>query len=118
MNIRYVFLLLAVAFAITASAQDVPKDYKKLLTDGKVWHCIERYWNRDFIDRNYSDSVCGDTLVYGLVCKRIRRVYADEPTKEIFYAMYEERKKVYGINVFAMGEPRHFYSILDLELVI
>ena len=99
-NMRHIFLLLAVAFASTASAQDVPKDYKKMLTDGKVWHCIDEYkYFEGTNDRNlkYTDSICGDTLINGVVGKRIHRVYEDDLIEESFYAMHEKDKKVYLI---------------------
>ena len=99
---RYVFLLLAVTFAFTASAQDVPKDYKKLLTDGKEWKCMQ-VWRKigedGFLTKAYkgfTETVIGDTVTEnGRTWKKLCRVYDDKPDEKIYHLMYEEGTIIY-----------------------
>ena len=104
---RYIFLFLVVfSLEIPTNAQKVADSYKNMLTDGKVWHCIDEYkYFEGTNHRNlkYTDSICGDTLINGVVGKRIHRVYEDNLIEESFYAMYEKDKKVYLLEGFDNG---------------
>ena len=99
---RHVFLLLAATFAVTASAQDVPKDYKKLLTDGKEWKCMQ-VWRKigedGFLTKAYkgfNETVIGDTVTEnGRTWKKLCRVYDDKPDEKIYHLLYEEGTIIY-----------------------
>ena len=108
---KRIFLILACIFALCAYAQD---GYRKMLTDGKVWNNEDIYLNyMTGVEYRcgFSDSVCGDTLIDNLVCKKLRCVYKDSipintgfgdprfdpPPAPYNYVMYEEGTKVYYV---------------------
>lgn len=67
------------------------------LTDGKVWNYVQKMYEHDDFERAYSVTVSGDTIVNGLLCKKLVKVYQDTPNARIVYARFEKDSKVYGV---------------------
>lgn len=91
---RTIFILLAIFSSVCGYAQE---EYKKMLTDGKVWYCKEARATRpnEEIYHVYTITVVGDTVVNGLLCKRLRYNNITENTVG-YSAAYEEGKRVYA----------------------
>lgn len=96
---KLLFLILLSATAVSSKAQD--GGYKPMLTDGKMW--VFNHENIIHGDRIYTETVCGDTVVNGLTCKKIHFKYI-EPyygyISESYYALYEDvdSGRVYEVN--------------------
>ena len=80
-----------------ANAQD---NYKKLLTNGKVWKCqlVSDYVSA-VVYKPYTVSVEGDTIVDGRKCWKISSVYDDSGQPAYYWTdlvAYEENGKVYA----------------------
>ena len=96
---KLLFLILLSATAVSSKAQD--GGYKPMLTDGKMW--VFNHENIIYGDRIYTETVCGDTVVNGLTCKKIHHKYIEPYYKNIseyYYALYEDvdNGKVYEVN--------------------
>ena len=67
------------------------------LSDGKVWNYVQKMYEHDDFERAYSVTVSGDTIVNGLLCKKLVKVYQDTPNAQIVYVRFEKDSKVYGV---------------------
>ncbi len=96
---KLLFLILLSITAVYSKAHD--GGYKPMLTDGKMW--VFNHENIIHGDRIYTETVCGDTVVNGLTCKKIHFKYI-EPyysyISECYYALYEDvdNGKIYEVN--------------------
>jgi len=66
--------------AIIAAASINTLAAQELLTDGKVWNCVQRMYNDQTgeYDRPFTITVVGDTIVGGTKCKRLEQVWHDD----------------------------------------
>lgn len=111
---RHLLIVIAAFACMMSSAQD----YQPMLKEGKTWVTGEHFFNIDYSE-NFSYTVCGDTLIDGRTCKKVRREKLTEiptpcgmatkdrdvamndtymETYEGDIAMYEEDRKVYFYN--------------------
>lgn len=83
--------------ALFAAATVMPSEAQSLLTDGKVWNCIQRMYNDQAgdYDRPFTITVCGDTTVCGTVCRRMAEVWQDVPQAVTYFAALEKDGRVY-----------------------
>lgn len=93
---RLLSFFIAALIYTSLSAQE----YKPLLIDGRVWKLVSPGGGEITKDLCYEDSVCGDTVVDGRVCKRIHSVCttpeeADPLQTDYYYAAFEENRMVY-----------------------
>ncbi len=87
-------ILLVIAGIFQTKAQS-------LLTDGKVWHCLDfeasSYdFNRD-IYGTYTIRVVGDTIVGGIKCKQLEKVWREDPSTASRFAALEKDSRLYGV---------------------
>lgn len=68
---KNIVLLITILFGCQIHAQN----YLPMLTNGKVWHCVEH--DDEITEYRYTISICGDTLVNGRACKIMRYEYKD-----------------------------------------
>jgi|GEM_PF-1467178 len=89
-NVIMIFFCFCFSYA---NAQD---SSTALLTDGKVWHCVDAWLEEGSkIERNFSITVCGDTTVENRHCKKLCMVYEDSPLEKKYFPMYEEGTRIY-----------------------
>lgn len=91
---RTIILLFSLFAFFHVNAQD---NTKALLTDGKVWHCVDKWLDKDMnvIERRFSVTVCGDISAEGRTCKELCMVYEDSPLEKNYFLMYEDGTKIY-----------------------
>ncbi len=87
-------ILLVIAGIFQTKAQS-------LLTDGKVWHWLDfeasSYdFNRD-IYGTYTIRVVGDTIVGGIKCKQLEKVWREDPSTASRFAALEKDSRLYGV---------------------
>ena len=105
---RILSLILLIA-GISATAGS----YKPMLTDGKEWKC--RDVNAMTGNRDFTITVCGDSIVDGLTCKKLLYKYdeAGGPADR-YKAAYEEDGKVYLCD--ETGKREKFMLLMDFNL--
>lgn len=71
----------AIITAIIAAASINSSAAQELLTDGKVWNCVQRMYNDQTgeYDRPYTITVVGDNVIGDVRCKRLEQVWREWP---------------------------------------
>lgn len=109
MNAKLFLITLLIA------AHSIPAASQSLLVEAKSWHCIERMYYSDepsVTDRPYTITVCGDTIVGETVCRKLSKVYHNEPEKPTYFAALEQDNCIYIVNADTQG------AILDFNLSV
>ena len=85
--------------AIIAAASINTLAAQELLTDGKVWNCVQRMYNDQTgeYDRPFTITVVGDTIVGGTKCKRLEQVWHDDTGTLFHFAALERDSRVYHV---------------------
>lgn len=120
---RFLLLVSSMLAGIVAYAQN--HEYKPILKDGRVWKtvmpsdCKRDPLGNEFPDMHFTYSVCGDTIVYGRVCKKISFHCETEPpkdfpvsTKDETIAAYERDGKLYA----SPGKDTDGILMIDMTL--
>lgn len=107
MKRNYLYTLIFASIALTSNSQTIDK----LLTDGKSWEVVYTNANPMTPWEKYKPctvTVCGDTIVDNLSCKKICTTIKGE---DVYEAAYEENGKIYGFD-----ENEEPYLMLDFNL--
>ena len=67
------------------------------LSDSKVWNCAQKMYGNDDVERIYTVTIKGDTIVNDQKCKRLVKVYQDTPNEQTVFAVFEKDSKVYRV---------------------
>lgn len=104
----------AIITAIIAAASIYSSAAQELLTDGKVWNCVQRMYNDQTgeYDRPFTITVVGDTIVGDVKCKRLVQSWNDDTATLFHFAALERDSRVYLI---IDGEQREFLNF-DLSI--
>ena len=99
----------AIITAIIAAASISSSAAQDLLTDGKVWNCVQRMYNDQTgeYDRPYTIAVVGDTIIGDVKCKRLEKVWNDDTATLFHFAALERDSRVYLV---IDGEQREFLN--------
>ena len=83
--------------AIIAAASISSSTAQELLTDGKVWNCVQRMYNDQTgeYDRPYTITVVGDTIIGDSKCKRLTQVWGDDTATMFHFAALERDSRLY-----------------------
>lgn len=103
------------SIALLAAVSIIPTEAQTLLEDGKTWHMVERMYYSDDLqetDRPYTITVCGDTAVGEVQCKRLAKTYQDGLEQSTFFAALEQDGRLYIVN-----EDSH-RAIFDINLSV
>ena len=70
---------------------------QELLTDGKVWNCVQRMYNDQTgeYDRPFTITVVGYTIVGEVKCKRLEQFWNDDTATLTHFAALESDARVY-----------------------
>lgn len=87
----------AIITAIIAAASISSSTAQELLTDGKVWNCVQRMYNDQTgeYDRPYTITVVGDTIIGDSKCKRLTQVWGDDTATMFHFAALERDSRLY-----------------------
>ena len=106
---RHALSLFLLFVGISAMADS----YKPMLTNGKEWKC--RDVNVMMGNHDFTVTVCGDSIVDGLVCKKLLYKYEEgSGYADRYEAAYEENGKVYLCD--EMGKREKFILLLDFTI--
>ena len=113
--------LLLIAFALLCISTVGAKEYKPMLTDGKLWKWVEE----NIMQGNhiYSIAVYGDTIVRGQTCKRIYFRPEDFNPSDVSslsgdcLAAYEEDGCVYVDDILFQNQGK-FVKMLDFNMQV
>lgn len=99
--------IIAVASINTLAAQE-------LLTDGKVWNCVQRMYNDQTgeYDRPFTITVVGDTIVGDVKCKRLEQFWNDDTATLSHFAALERDARVYLV----IDEEQREFLNFDLSV--
>ena len=86
-----VFLFLSIALFAILPCQS------QTLSDGRVWNFVQRMYEHDNIEKAYTVSVSGDTIANGQQCKKLVKVYQEDPDHPTTFAAFEKDAKIYGV---------------------
>ena len=104
--------------AIIAAASINTLAAQELLTDGKVWNCVQRMYNDQTgeYDRPFTITVVGDTIVGGTKCKRLEQVWHDDTGTLFHFAALERDSRVYHVTDDCENEFLNFnLSVGDID---
>ena len=104
--------------AIIAAASINTLAAQELLTDGKVWNCVQRMYNDQTgeYDRPFTITVVGDTIVGGTKCKRLEQVWHDDTGTLFHFAVLERDSRVYHVTDNCEDEFLNFnLSVGDID---
>jgi len=104
--------------AIIAAASINMLAAQELLTDGKVWNCVQRMYNDQTgeYDRPFTITVVGDTIVGGTKCKRLEQVRHDDTGTLFHFAALERDSRVYHVTDDCENEFLNFnLSVGDID---
>lgn len=104
--------------AIIAAASINMLAAQELLTDGKVWNCVQRMYNDQTgeYDRPFTITVVGDTIVGGTKCKRLEQVWHDDTGTLFHFAALERDSRVYHVTDDCENEFLNFnLSVGDID---
>ena len=104
--------------AIIAAASINTLAAQELLTDGKVWNCVQRMYNDQTgeYDRPFTITVVGDTIVGGTKCKRLEQVWHDDTGTLFHFAALERDSRVYHVTDNCEDEFLNFnLSVGDID---
>ena len=104
--------------AIIAAASINTLAAQELLTDGKVWNCVQRMYNDQTgeYDRPFTITVVGDTIVGGTKCKRLEQVWHDDTGTLFHFAALERDSRVYHVTDDCEDEFLNFnLSVGDID---
>ena len=104
--------------AIIAAASINMLAAQELLTDGKVWNCVQRMYNDQTgeYDRPFTITVVGDTIVGGTKCKRLEQVWHDDTGTLFHFAALERDSRVYHVTDNCEDEFLNFnLSVGDID---
>lgn len=104
--------------AIIAAASINTQAAQELLTDGKVWNCVQRMYNDQTgeYDRPFTITVVGDTIVGGTKCKRLEQVWHDDTGTLFHFAALERDSRVYHVTDDCEKEFLNFnLSVGDID---
>ena len=71
--------------------------HSQTLSDSKVWNYVQKMYGHDDIERAYTVTINGDTIVNDQKCKKLVKVYQDTPNEQTVFAVYEKDSKVYQV---------------------
>ena len=91
MKTRAIITAIIVAASFNSSAA------QELLTDGKVWNCVQRMYNDQTAeyDRPFTITVVGDTIIGDMECKRLEQFWNDDTATLSHFAALERDARVY-----------------------
>lgn len=101
MKTRAIIIAIIVAASISSLQSKAAKPSasvaQELLTDGKVWNCVQRMYNDKTgeYDRPFTITVVGDTIVGDLKCKRLEQFWNDDTATLTHFAALERDARVY-----------------------
>ena len=101
MKTRAIITAIIVAASISSlqskAAKPSASAAQELLTDGKVWNCVQRMYNDQTgeYDRPFTITVVGDTIVSDVKCKRLEQVWNDDTATLLHFAALERDARVY-----------------------
>ena len=108
----------AIITAIIAAASINSSAAQELLTDGKVWNCVQRMYNDQTgeYDRPYTITVVGDTIIGDSKCKRLTQVWGDDTATMFHFAALERDARVYLVYDEGQAEFLNFnLSVGDID---
>jgi len=87
---------------------------QELLTDGKVWNCVQRMYNDQTgeYDRPFTITVVGDTIVGDVKCKRLEQFWNDDTATLSHFAALERDARVYLV----IDEEQREFLNFDLSV--
>ena len=87
----------AIITAIIAAASISSSTAQDLLTDGKVWNCVQRMYNDQTgeYDRPFTITVVSDTIIGDVKCKRLEKLWNDDTATLFHFAALERDSRVY-----------------------
>lgn len=100
--------------AIIAAASINMLAAQELLTDGKVWNCVQRMYNDQTgeYDRPFTITVVGDTIVGDVKCKRLEQFWNDDTATLSHFAALERDARVYLV----IDEEQREFLNFDLSV--
>ena len=105
--------ILSAAIGASAIVCSATNPVHQILEDGKswTWEIIDPHDTGEDM-AVYNVTVCGDTIVDNIDCRRLCKSFVNRDYRDSYIAAYEEEGKLY---VFSEGE-KNFIEILNLNL--
>ncbi len=113
MKVRtFIFLIVLVTYIIPCGAAN---PVHPILEDGKswIWETIDPHLSEEDMSI-YNITVCGDTVVENIDCRRLCMTYVNRNNKKSYIAAYEDGGRLY---VFS-EDKKIFIEMLDLSLQV